>query len=165
MFNVNGYVNQMSIEEGELEVLERTRDANQALQILCDDAYLARALFWGVASAMENQLSYLGGNFLPNLERSLNRLSPNGILSEDSLDLNKFSNESHAHINDDESIDDQKAEIEARIDQVRAKMDTAAIMYVEAVRNHDEISHLLGQMTYSGIKAAAAAKRQTARVA
>jgi len=50
-------------------------------------------------------------------------------------------------------------EQEARISQIVNKMRNAAIMFVYAVRTHDELSETLGQLNYMSIKAKATSKR------
>ena len=124
-----------------------------------DDAYLARAYYWGVASAMENQLTYLGGNMLPNLERKLNTLNETGYLGESDLSEYRFANEDRPHVNEDTTLDDQVNSAKNRIDILQEKMVTAAVVFVEAIRAHDDISKDLGQLTYSAIKARASDKR------
>ena len=160
-FNVNQYCKDMTVAANDNDVVEFKR-LNEATQIIYDDAYLARAYFWGVASSMENQLSYLGGNYLPNLERRMNTLNSEGILSQTDLDVNWHSNEDQLHVNDDQPVEEHKAIQQSRIDIVHTKMRTAAICYVLAVRAHDDISHTLDQLTFSGIKAKAEAKRSAA---
>jgi len=132
----------------------------ELLQNVLDNAYLARSALWGVATGLENQISYIGSNFRANLERRLNTLeNPRGILAEDDLMVHKFANESHPHINNDSTVSDQAEELKLRIDQLTRTMSVAAVGYTLAVRTHDEISQQLGQMTYHAIKSRALSRR------
>jgi len=161
MFNVNGFCNEITITQDN-QVLIEWKQIFQATSVLLEDAYLARAYFWGVASSMENQIAYLGGNYIPNLERRVNNLEGNGVLSEGDLRVDWVSNEDQAHVNEDVAVDDQIADLKVRINQGQEKMVTAAIGYVLAVQEHDDISKTMDQLTFSGIKARAADKRKTA---
>ena len=158
MFDINNYISTLSVPSDD-PVLHDTKRLFEIAQNILDDAYLCRAHAWGVAAAMENQITYLGGNLLPNFENKLNILAGKGVLSQSDLRTFKFSNEEQPHINEDQDKGDQIAEQEARIDQVVNKMRSAAIMFVYAVRNHDEISESLGQLNYVAIKSKAASKR------
>ena len=154
---VQQYVKGLSVSQDD----ETVNDAKKVVDImlnLCDDAYLCRAMFWGMATAMENQLVYLGTNLLPNAERKLSRLASDGIMSESDLDVAWYSNEDKAHVND-ENAGDQIAQAEAFINQTQDKMRTAAILFVVYMRAHDEQSGILNQLTYSAIKAKANTNR------
>ncbi len=159
-FNVADYISTLSVPSDD-PVLHDTKKVFEVMQNILDDAYLCRAFAWGVAAAMENQLTYLGGNLLPNFENKLNIIAGKGVLSESDLRTFKFSNEEQPHINSDQDKGDLIAEQEARIDQVVSKMRNAAIMFVYAVRTHDELSETLNQLNYTAIKARAASKRTT----
>ena len=162
-FNVLNYISTLSVPSDD-PILSDTKKLFEVMQLILDDAYLCRAFAWGVAAAMENQLTYLGGNLLPNSENKLNILAGRGVLSESDLSVFKFANEEKPHINDDQDKDDLIAEQEARISQVVNKMRNAAIMFVYAVRSHDELSETLGQLNYMGIKSKAAARRNATTV-
>jgi len=153
-FDLREYIASLKVDTNDSWFKDTTRWVELGESVV-DDAYLARALFWGVASAMENQLVYLGNNFRVNLTNQLQRLIGNGILSEDDVSVFKFANELRPHINEDRSKDDLIADKEAQIAQVDAKMYVAAVLFVHAVRKHDEISLELNQLTYSAIKARA----------
>ena len=85
MFDTNGYVNELSFASDD-EYVQQAKDQVKFSETLLDDAYLARAHHWGVAAAMENQISYLGGQLLPKAERRLNNLAnPRGVLAESDL--------------------------------------------------------------------------------
>ena len=156
---VQQFVKSLSVSQDD----ETVKDAKKVVDImlnLCDDAYLCRAMFWGMATAMENQIVYLGTNLLVNAERKLSRLTSDGIMGESDLDVSWFANEAKAHIND-ENAGDQIAQAEAFIEQTQDKMRTAAILFVVYMRAHDEQSALLNQLTYSAIKAKANTNRTT----
>tara|TARA_Y100000310_G_C20680013_1_gene815353 strand:- start:1833 stop:2336 length:504 start_codon:yes stop_codon:yes gene_type:complete len=157
-FNVNAFCNELSLSPDN-EVLKEWKQIYQALSVAVEDAWSARALFWGLTSAAENQLSYLGGNFLPNLERRVNNLEGNGILSETDLQVSFHTNEDQPHINEDQDSADLAAEVKVRIDEINERMQVMAIVYVLGVQHHDDISRDLEQLTFSGIKAKAAANR------
>lgn len=160
MFNVTEYIHDLKPTEEDMQTIKEAKEVSQVLELLCDDAYLARALHWGVATAMENQLTYIGGNLLPKAEARLNRLAGNGYLSEGDVSVSWYANEDKPHVNEDITIDDQVTDQERFIDQVNLKLHTAAIMFVAFVNAHDELSHTLNQLTYGAIKAKSASKRE-----
>lgn len=160
-FNVAEFVNGVSIAKDD-GFLTAIRKLHQVMLSVYDDAYICRALFWGLAAAQENQIAYLGSTLLPSFERRLTTLAGRGILSESDIDVYKFTNEDKAHVSDDRTVEDQELELEQRIDQIRNKMTMAAVGFVEAMRNHDDLSKDLNLLSYSGIKAKAAERRATA---
>jgi hypothetical protein len=162
MFNVGEYIQSLNISPDDERLVEFKRLAT-AKELILDDAYLCRASFWGEASAMENQLEYLGGNYLPNLERRINQLEGSGFLSENDLSVSWFANEDQPHVNDEVPADEKSANVKDQIDQVLYKMSTAAIGFIVNVHKHDEISKQLEQLSYTAIKARAAAKRAANR--
>lgn len=163
-FNVAEFVNNISISKDD-DFVKAIKKLNAVMLNLYDDAYICRALLWGTASALENQITYLGNILLPSFERRLNTLKGTGILSESDIDVYKFSNEEKPHVSDDTTVDDQALELEMRIDQIRSKMTTAAVGFIEAIRNHDDLSKDLNLLSYSGIKAKAAERRAASGVA
>ena len=160
-FSVAEFVNGVSIAKDD-GFLDAIRKLHQVKLAVYDDAYICRALFWGEAAALENQITYLGNVLLPSFERRLTTLAGRGILSEADIDVHKFTNEDKAHVSDDRTIEDQELELEQRIDQIRNKMTMAAVGFVEAMRNHDDLSKDLNLLSYSGIKAKSAEKRRSA---
>ena len=126
-----------------------------------DDAYVVRAFFWAKATAFENQLTYLGGNFLVNQEGQLNRMSSTGFFGETDIAKFKFANEDQLHVQDDVPKEDRISEQKARIDQTKARMDWIAIVMVLAIREHDKVSQDLNLMTYGEIKRRAAEKKSS----
>lgn len=160
MFNVNEYVNELIIPADDEEV-KQANDMLNIAEAIFDDGYLARANHWGVATAMENQISYLGGNLLPRYERRLNTVTnPTGVLAETDLRASFVSNEDHPHVNEDITAEEQAGELEAQIDQIKVKMRSAAIVYAVFVAAHDRISMDLNQLTFGAIKAKAYNNRQ-----
>mgnify|MGYP003148283595 FL=1 len=158
-FNVNAYVSELNPNKDD-QVLNEFEKLFNTTQIILDDAYSCRAYFWGVASAMENQLQYLGGNYLPNLERRLNQVDGNGFLSENDLSVSWYTNEDKPHVNEEEPLDDQAIDIKNQIDRITDRMHTLGIAYVLARSSHDDISKDLNQLTYGAIKSRASAKKK-----
>ncbi len=157
-FNVNEFCNEIEINPDN-EVLVEWKQLFNTTQILLDDAYSCRAYFWGVASAMENQIQYLGGNYLPNLERRVNQLEGNGFLSESDLQVSWHSNEDKPHVNEDVDAILQSSEVKDQIDNIQDRMVNLGVAYVLARTSHDDISKTLNQLTYGAIKAKAAARK------
>lgn len=146
------------LEDSNSEI-EEVRQYLEVAHSLINDPYMTRGMFWGVAAAFENQYNYLTTNFGRNLESRLNRLTGSGVLSESTLDEYKFANEEKPHINEDVTLNDQIAEVKQLIDRNNEKRFMCAVMFYFARKQHDEVSLDLQQLTYSAIKAKAAAKR------
>ena len=157
-FNVNEFCSEIEITPDN-EVLVEWKQLFNTTQILLDDAYSCRAYFWGVASAMENQIQYLGGNYLPNLERRVNQLEGNGFLSESDLQVSWHSNEDKPHVNEEVDAILQSSEVKDQIDNIQDRMVNLGVAYVLARTSHDDISKTLNQLTYGAIKAKAAARK------
>jgi hypothetical protein len=162
MFNVNEFVNGLTVETDNTDV----RDAKvliENVQLLTDDPWLSRAFFWGATSAMENQISFLGGRLLPGLEQRLNKIDPaSGVLGESNLAVSWTSNEDKLHVNDAISVEDRIMETQSQIDNLLVRMKTASIIYVITMQAHDSISNDLDQLTFAQIKQSATSKRQAA---
>jgi hypothetical protein len=164
MFNLNEFINNMTVAT-EDEELNQAKDLVEATAILCDDKWLSRQAYFGLAGAMERQLEYLGGTLLPNIEDKITRMESGGIFSESYVVDSWFgsTNEDNRHLNEekpkDQEIDDQKSFKE----ELNSRMRTAAIVFVVCVKAHDEVSKELDQLTYSGIKAKAAKNRENVR--
>jgi hypothetical protein len=164
-FNVTEYVNELNVTEGD-EELHQIQQAKQLHELICDDAWLARQLHFGVAGAMERQLEYLGGTLLPNAEQRLQRMSSEGVMGESYVINSWFgeTNKEDEHTNDEVPHDVQVEDQQSRVEQFRIRMRTAGIMFAIYLQAHDEISRDLDQLTYSQIKARAAFNRnQTAQ--
>ena len=160
-FNVAEFVNSISISKDD-DFVKAIKKLNAVTLNVFNDAYICRALMWGQAAALENQLTYLANTLLPSFERRLNILTSRGILGESDIDVYKFSNEQKPHVSDDTTLDDQVLELEMRIDQIRNKMTVAAVGYIEAIRNHDDLSKDLNLLSFSGIKSKATERRAAA---
>mgnify|MGYP003134308740 CR=1 FL=1 len=164
MFNVTEYVNDLEVTENDQE-LQQIIQAKTLHELICDDAWLARQLHFGVAGAMERQLEYLGGTLLPQAEQRLQRMESEGIMGESYVVNSWFgeTNKEDEHTNDEIPHDVQVDNQKGRVEQFRARMRTAGIMFVIYLQSHDEISRDLDQLTYAQIKARAAFNRnQTA---
>ena len=162
MFNVQDFINDLTVNQDDIE-LTQAKEVADLMSLLCDDAWLARQYFFGASGSMERQIEFLGGTLLPNAEAQITRLSSQGIGGVSYTQDSWFgtTNADDQHINDevnpDQLIDDKQMFAE----QLRTRMRTAAIILVVNVREHDDISDMLGQHKYGTIKAMAAAKRST----
>ncbi len=157
---MNDFINTNVKPEEMQDEAKEFKDIVELEHVVLDDPYLARANFWGKATAMENQIKYLGGNYLAGLEGRLNKLkNPSGILAESDLNLSMFANEDMPHINEDRTKEDQIMELEAQIQKVVDKMKRAAVSFIINVREHDDVSKIVDAFTFQAIKARAAEKR------
>ena len=163
MFSLNEYLNDLIVHQDD-EELAKSLEVVDLTALICDDAWLSRQAYYGMAGAMERQLEYLGTTLLPNSEQKLTRMSANGVIGESYTPDSWFgtSNEDDPHVNEEISFDQQIEDQQNFIDQLRTRMRTAAILFVTHVRAHDELSGQLNQLSYSGIKAKAAQNRQVA---
>lgn len=159
-FNVQEFCKDLKIEPEDKATINDAKKLVELTELICEDAYLARAWFWGTATAMENQVSYLGGNLLPKAERKYNSLTSKGFLGEGDVSVDWYANEDKPHVNDDVTMDDQVIDAEAFIARTKEKMKTAAILFVAMVQAHDDNSKMLDQLTYSAIKAKSSNKRK-----
>lgn len=163
-FNLNEYLNELQVATND-EKYTQAKDLCELTEIICDDAWLARQEHYGSAGAMERQLEYLGGTLLPNAEMKKQRMTSKGVIGESYTKDSWFghTNEDQPHVNEeipfDQLVDDQETFIEG----LKARMRTAAIIFVVRVRAHDEHSAMLNQLSYTGIKAKAMENRQRAQ--
>ena len=157
-FNVNAYCNELSVSPNN-DVVAEAKELFQASTVLLGDPWLVRAYFWGIATAMENQISYLGGDYKPRLVTKRNGIEDNGILTETPLDIGKFTNEDRPHIHDDRDMDMIASDADIDIQKCEEKMQTAAIVYILAITEHDDVSKDLNQLSFAGIKAKSAARK------
>jgi hypothetical protein len=164
MFNLQVYLNELVVKEGD-EELQRSLDIINLNEIICDDMWLARQLLYGVAGAMERQLVYLGETLLPNTENKITRMSSDGVMGESYTQDSWFgtTNEDNPHVNEEVPLDQLIDDAKTFAQELRERMRTAAIIFVTNVRKHDDISKELNQFTYGQIKAKAASNRQAAQ--
>ncbi len=158
-FDLNNYIGTLSVNSDDQELTQCEDWVNLTHHIL-DDPWLVRQGLFGMAGAMERQITYLGGTLLPSAEVKLNNLEGRGFLSESDVGSVKFANEDQPHVNDDVTVDQRVDDSKNFIDTLVVRMRTAAIMFVKCVRAHDDISYDLQQLTYDGIKAKAESNRQ-----
>ena len=160
MFNMNEYLNELVVAQDDEELLS-CLEGIKMYEMICDDAWLARAHHFGVAGAMERQLEYIAGTLLVNAQEKLSRMKSNGIIGESYTMDSWFgtTNEDDPHVNEEVSFDQQVDDQETFIDNLESRIRTGAILFVTHVRAHDEISKDLNQPSYGGIKAKAAANR------
>ena len=154
----------ISEENGTTELLQRAKDACEVNQLIDDDKWLSRADNFGQAGAMDRHIEYLGHTLLPNAEAKLNRMTSKGIIGESYVRDSWFgeTNAQEPHVNEEVSFDQLVEDQQNFIDQLKRRMTIAGIKMVVAIRNHDQLSNDLEQLTYAGIKAKAAANRMVA---
>jgi hypothetical protein len=152
--------NQKEPEKNDAE-LELAMDSVKLTELGCDDGWLARQEHFGVAGAMERQIEYLGNTLLPNAEAKVQKMASGGIIGESYTQDHWFgtTNTESPHENEEIAFDQQIEDQQNFADDLRARMRTAAIRMVTRIKAHDDISNTLGQLTYSAIKAKAAANR------
>jgi hypothetical protein len=157
-FVLSEYLEGLTVNKND-DVLTDWKKLSDGILMVCDDAYIARSVFWGLATALENNANYVGSRLLPQAEQRLNSIEGRGFKSEADVTKTWFANEDAPHVNDDvpidQQIDNQKAMIEQRADKLRR----AAIGYAVAVRHHDSISADLDQLSYAQIKQRSNTKR------
>jgi hypothetical protein len=161
MFDLNQFLTDIVVEEDD-EKLVRAKEIVILTELNCEDAWLARGEHYGSAGAMERQLIYLGEDLLPSAERKLQRMASKGVIGESYTQDTWFgtSNADDPHINDEIAFDQQLEDQQNFVDGLKNRMRTAAIIFVTRVRAHDDISKILDQLTYGGIKARAEQNRQ-----
>ncbi len=160
-YDVVEFVKSLNIAADDPHIAE-TRLAIENILLLKDDPWAARQAMFGLANGCENQVQYLGARLLPNFERRLNVLAGRGVLSENDIAESWFANEDKPHVNDDITIEDQIDDVKMKIDNVMLRMRNEAIEYVLFVRQHDELSRDLEQITYGEIKQRAQMNRMNA---
>ena len=169
MFDLKQYITSLDVKQDD-ELLVEAKDLTTAVHLICNDPWLSRQAFYGLAGSMERQLTYLGTNLLPNAERKLQQLASSGVMGESYVVNNWFgnTNEDDNHINSetvmshtgeqisaDQQLDDQQTFVEELHDRMRR----ACIIMVVAIREHDRISDNLDQLSYAAIAARAAMNR------
>jgi hypothetical protein len=161
MFNLQEYLNQLVVNQDDQE-LKQALEIVELTELICDDAWLARQDHFGSAGAMERQLEYLGGTLLPNAEARIARMASTGVMNESYVQDSWFgtTNSESSHTADEVGVDQQIDNQQSFVEQLKVRMRTAAILFVTRVRAHDEISNILEQLSYSGIKSKAAANRR-----
>ena len=159
MFSINEYVNGLVVQEDD-EELAQAKQVAEINNMLCDDGWLVRQLYFGVAGSMERQIQYLGGTLIPNAESRKTKLGSDGVRGE-SLVIDSWFGTSNADKNHeaDETPDQEMDDTETFIENLQVRMRTAAIIMVVNIKCHDEVSKGLGQMSFGQIKAAAETKR------
>ena len=150
--------------DGSAELLQRAKDALEVNLLIDEDKWLSRADNFGQAGAMDRHIEFLGLTLVPNAEAKLSRMTSKGIMGESYVRDSWFgeTNEQEPHVNEETSFDQLIEDQQNFIDQLKRRMTTAGIKMVVAIRNHDQLSNDLEQLTYAGIKAKAAANRMAA---
>jgi|TARA_R110000751_G_scaffold173935_1_gene280347 hypothetical protein len=157
MFNFNEYINTLVVNEDD-EELKMCKEGIALYEVICEDAWLARAHHFGVAGALERHIIYSGGTLLANAERKLQNMSSDGVIGESYTPTwgGGTTNEDDPHINEEVSYDQLMDDQRKWVENLQVRLRTAAIMFVTHVIAHDELSNDLNQPSYGGIKAKAA---------
>jgi hypothetical protein len=163
MFNLNQYLNDLTVTQDDEELI-KAQEIVELTALICDDQWLTRQAYYGMAGAMERQLDYLGGTLVPSTEARITRMASAGISSESYTQDSWFgvTNSEKQHINDELAPDQALDDAQEFKDGLQVRMRTAAIIFVTHMRAHDEVSIGLNQLTYSQIKAKAEANREAA---
>jgi hypothetical protein len=164
MFALNEYLKELSSTvTPDNDELQRAKDHVELTALICDDPWLSRQAYYGVAGAMERQIEYLGNTLLPNSEAKLQKMNMNGVMGESYTIDSWFgtANKDDPHINEEIALDVLIDDQETFCQGLRDRMKTAAIIFVCNMKAHDEVSKILDQLTYSGIKARAAMNKQS----
>lgn len=157
-FSLKEYLDGLIVAKTD-DILTDWKKLAEGILVVCDDAYIARSSFFGLATGLENNAVYLGSKLIPQAEQRLNAIEGRGFLSEGDVTNKWYANEDKPHVNEDtpidQQIDNQKEMIEQRGDKLRR----AAIGFAVMVRHHDSVSADLDMITYAQIKQRAATKR------
>jgi|TARA_R110000751_G_scaffold5594_3_gene25365 hypothetical protein len=161
MFDVMEYANNLVVSQDD-EELQQALKVSEINNMLCDDGWLVRQLYFGVAGAMERQIQYLGGTLIPNAESRVTKMSSDGVRGESLVVDSWFgtSNADDSH-NNDETPTQQLDDTLTFIEGLHVRMRTAAIIMVVNIKAHDSVSKDLEQMGYFQIKARAAQSRDS----
>lgn len=164
-FDLNKYLNELVVTDKDEEFIA-AKDCVEAQEILCNDKWLARQANFGMAGAMERQLTWLGATFLPKKEDELRQMQSQGVMGESYTIDSWFgtTNENNQHINDEISFDQLVDDKETSIEEVKQRMRTAGIIFGVNVKQHDFLSAVLQpqQLSYEAIKARAKQNRERA---
>ena len=166
MFDLPGYLETLTVDSKDEDV-KRSLELVELIGIICDDAWLCRQAYYGMAGAMERQIDYLGSTLVPNAETRVSRLASSGIRGESYVQDSWFgtTNEDDAHVNDEVGSEQALADAQEFLRNLEYRMRTAAIIFVTHVRAHDSISKDLDQLSYGQIKAKAEANRKATQAA
>jgi len=162
-FNIKDYITSLNVSKKDEEYVHAENHVEMT-QVICEDAWLCRQGHFGFAGAMEQQLKYLGETLLPNAERRLVQASSVGVSSEDyNYDEFGFVSQTDEHKDNvhSETADENYDNQQSFVDGLRARMKTAAILFLAHLKAHDELSHNLNQLTYGQIKAKAEQNRMS----
>jgi len=162
MFNVTEYLNELVVTKDDTTYAQ-SREMVDLTALICEDAWLIRQAYFGMAGAMERQIEYLGGTLLPSVEQRIQQQTSKGVMGESYVIDNWIgqTNSMDDHINDevpDQALDDNQT----FADQLRDRMRTAGIIFIVHMLAHDEVSKDLNQMSYGQIKQKANASRAVA---
>ena len=162
MFNPAEFINDLVVEKDDEELI-RVQDLIKLKHLIYDDAWTVRQSCYNEAFGMLSHLKYLGGTLLPKAEQRINQLeNRTGVLGETDISVGwgtKHSNEDRPHINDEVPVDQQVDNQKSFVDDLLARMRTVAISFVVHIKEHDNISKDLDQLTFSAIQARSAQKK------
>jgi hypothetical protein len=159
MFNVTEYLNSITISKDDETYIQATDHARMTA-IICDDAYLTRQAYFGIAGAMDRQLEYLGGTLLPSVEQRIRTKNSSGIMAESYVLDHQlgFSNSMKEHINaeyDEQEDNDAKFK-----EELEERMFVAGVMCIVNILAHDDVSKDINQMSYGQIRGRAAQNKK-----
>lgn len=164
-FNLREYLNKLVVSQDDEDLASAKQVAHLTL-LLCDDPWLARQAFFGMTSAMERQVSYLGEVLLPKAEKRIQTLGSPGVMKEDLVVDHWFgtTNETATHINDERNNDQRIDDARDFADRLRDRMRRGGIIYVVNKIEHDMISADLDQLSYHSIQTKSANNRKAQSV-
>jgi hypothetical protein len=162
-FNVTEFLNDMAVSKDD-EVYKKSCDLVELIAMICEDKWLTRQAYFGMAGAMERQIEYLGEKLLPSVESRLTKLNSEGVGGESYVVDSWFgtSNSDQPYTGDDTSHDQAVDDSETFAEELRDRMRTAGIIFITHMLAHDDISRDINQLTYGQIKGRANANRAKA---
>ena len=164
-FNVTDFLNEMVVAKDD-EVYKKSCDLVELIALICEDPWLSRQAYFGMAGSMERQIEYLGKTLLPSAESRLAKMNSDGVSSESYVVDSWFgtSNSDQPYTGDDTSHDQAVGDTQDFAEELRDRMRTAGIIFITHMLAHDDISRDLNQLSYGQIKGKANANRAKATV-
>lgn len=157
MFNINEYLHGLVIEEDDYRY-DLAKKTVELVELGCEDAWLARAEHFGTIGSLQSQIEYLANTLIPKAEMKISKISSDGVGGE-GYNFNTFegfSNSEEQHVNDEIGQEDIIENQRQFVDGLKARMENAGIRMITRIIAHDNLSKLLDQLTYGGIKKRAA---------
>jgi hypothetical protein len=158
-YDVEEFVNSLTVHQDDEDLNDAMKVAEMTA-LLCDDPWLTRAAYFGLAGSMERQIKYLGGELIPNAETKKTRLGSKGVRGESFVKDSWFGNTNADSKHEaDETPEQDMDETDAFILGLQERMRCAAIIMVVNIKQHDDVSNDLAQYTYGQIRGSGNAKR------